>query len=173
MTEEIGYPKFLKDTSVKKLKDNIYCGNLTDSWSIGGAVNGGYSMSIAARALSDFLVHKDPLSITGHYLSVAEPGPVELHLEKLSEGRSISNASVKFIQNGEERIRFTASFTDFEKSKGDTLYEREALKFPPLEECIKLPSEASLTPTFEKQIERFFSPRVIGGMKTDLEKKPS
>ncbi len=159
MTEEIGYPKFLKDTSVNKLKDNIYCGNLTESWSIGGAVNGGYSMSIAARALSDFLVHKDPLSITGHYLSVAEPGPVELHLEKLSEGRSISNASVKFIQNGEERIRFTASFTDFEKSKGDTLYEREALKFPPLEECIKLPSEASLTPTFEKQIERFFSPQ--------------
>ena len=80
-------------------------------------------MSIAARALSDFLVHKDPLSITGHYLSVAEPGPVELHLEKLSEGRSISNASVKFIQNGEEN-KVHSSFTDFEKSKGDTLYER-------------------------------------------------
>ena len=44
-------------------------------------------MSIAARALSDYLSHKDPLSITGHYLSVAEPGPVELHLEKLSEGK--------------------------------------------------------------------------------------
>ena len=36
MTEEIGYPKFLKDTAVNKLKDNIYCGNLSDSWSIGG-----------------------------------------------------------------------------------------------------------------------------------------
>ena len=37
MTEEIGYPKFLKYTAVNKLKDNIYCGNLSDSWSIGGA----------------------------------------------------------------------------------------------------------------------------------------
>ena len=37
MTEEIGYPKFMKDTAVNKLKDNIYCGNLSDSWSIGGA----------------------------------------------------------------------------------------------------------------------------------------
>ena len=62
MTEEIGYPKFLVcDTAVNKLKDNIYCGNLSDSWSIGGAINGGYSMSIAARALSDYLSHKDPL----------------------------------------------------------------------------------------------------------------
>ena len=116
MTEEIGYPKFLKDTAVNKLKDNIYSGNLSDSWSIGGAINGGYSMSIAARALSDYLSHKDPLSITGHYLSVAEPGPVELHLEKLSEGRSISNACVKFIQSGEERIRFTAGWSAFEGS---------------------------------------------------------
>ena len=157
MTEEIGYPKFLKDTAVNKLKDNIYCGNLSDSWSIGGAINGGYSMSIAARALSDYLSHKDPLSITGHYLSVAEPGPVELHLEKLSEGRSISNACAKFIQSGEERIRFTASFTDFEKSKGDTLYERESLEFPSIEECVKLPSSSSLAPAFEEQIDRFFT----------------
>ena len=140
MTEEIGYAKFLKDTAVNKLKDNIYYGYLSDSWSIEGAVNGGYSMSIAARALSDYLSHKDPLTITGHYLSVAEPGPVELHIEKLSEARSISNATVKFIQSGEERIRFTASFTDFDKSKGDTLYEREPLEFPPIEDCIKLDS---------------------------------
>ena len=158
MTEEIGYAKFLKDTAVNKLKDNIYSGYLSDSWSIEGAVNGGYSMSIAARALSDYLSHKDPLTITGHYLSVAEPGPVELHIEKLSEARSISNATVKFIQSGEERIRFTASFTDFDKSKGDTLYEREPLEFPPIEDCIKLDSSTLLVPTFEEQIDRFFTP---------------
>ena len=63
MTEEIGYAKFLKDTAVNKLKDNIYSGHLSDSWSIEGAVNGGYSMSIAARALSDYLSHKDPLQL--------------------------------------------------------------------------------------------------------------
>ena len=71
---------------------------------------------------------------------------------------SARKRTAKHSPEGIERIRFTASFTDFEKSKGDTLYEREALKFPPLEDCIKLPPEVSQTLTFENQIERFFSP---------------
>lgn len=158
MPEEIGYPRFLSDTSVRKIEDNFYKGELTDAWSIDGAANGGYSMAIAARALSDCLYHKDPLSITGHYLARAEPGPVDLHIEKLSEGKSISNATLKFIQFGEERIRFTASFTDFDKSKGDTLYERKALEFPSINDCIKMPYVDGFTPTLEKQIDRVFTP---------------
>ena len=66
-----GYPRFLKDTSVTKQDDQVYSGEVTEAWSIGGVANGGYSMSIAARALSDCLDHKDPLSITGHYLALS------------------------------------------------------------------------------------------------------
>ena len=116
-----GYPRFLNDTAVTRQDEFTYLGEITDAWSIGGVANGGYSMAIAARALSDCLKHKDPLSITGHYLSRAEPGPVILKIEKLSEGRSITTAVVRFIQSGKERIRFTASFTDFLKFSGDTL----------------------------------------------------
>ena len=82
-----GYPRFINDTAVTRQEEFSYTGEVTDAWSIGGVANGGYSMSIAARALSDCLNHKDPLSITGHYLSRAEPGPVTLKIEKLSEGQ--------------------------------------------------------------------------------------
>jgi acyl-CoA thioesterase len=153
-----GYPRFLNDTAVTRQDEFTYLGEVTDAWSIGGVANGGYSMAIAARALSDCLEHKDPLSITGHYLSRAEPGPVILKIEKLSEGRSITTAVVRFIQRGKERIRFTASFTDFLKSSGDTLYEREPLKFPPISECIKMPYIEGFTPILEKQIDRKFTP---------------
>ena len=153
-----GYPRFINDTAVTRQEEFSYTGEVTDAWSIGGVANGGYSMSIAARALSDCLNHKDPLSITGHYLSRAEPGPVTLKIEKLSEGRSITNAVVRFIQSGEERIRFTASFTDFLKSSGDTLYERKPLEFPPITECIKMPYIEGFTPILEKQIDRKFTP---------------
>ena len=153
-----GYPRFLNDTAVTRQDEFTYLGEVTDAWSIGGVPNGGYSMAIAARALSDCLEHKDPLSITGHYLSRAEPGPVILKIEKLSEGRSITTAVVRFIQSGKERIRFTASFTDFLKSSGDTLYEREPLKFPPISECIKMPYIEGFTPILEKQIDRKFTP---------------
>jgi len=84
MSEEIGYPKFLRDTAVTKIDENTWKAELTDSWNIGGVANGGYSMATAARALSEALEHKDPLSITGHYLSRVEPGKAELEIEKLN-----------------------------------------------------------------------------------------
>ena len=158
MEQVNGYPRFLKDTSVVRQDDWIYSGEVTDAWSIGGVANGGYSMSIAARALSDCLNHKDPLSITGHYLARAEPGPVTLEIEKLNEGRSLTTATVKFIQKDQERIRFTASFTDFSKSKGEDLLERSALSFPSIEECLKMPYQEGFTPVLEKQIDRRFTP---------------
>ena len=118
MTQEIGYPKFLRDTAVSKVNENTWEAELTDDWNIGGVANGGYSMAPATRALSESLEHKDPLSITGHYLSRVEPGKALLQIEKLNMGRSVSTALLKFTQGGEERIRFTSCFTDFSKSKG-------------------------------------------------------
>ena len=51
MSEEIGYPKFLRDTAVTKIDDNTWKAELTDSWNIGGVANGGYSMATAALSL--------------------------------------------------------------------------------------------------------------------------
>ena len=158
MSQDIGYPKFLRDTAVSRLDENSWEAELTDDWSIGGVANGGYSMATAARALADSLDHKDPLSITGHYLSRVEPGKALLEIEKLNIGKSVSTALLKFIQGGEERIRFTSCFTDFAKSKGDTLREVEAPDFPPIEECIAMPYKEGFTPVLEKQIDRKFTP---------------
>ena len=159
MSQDIGYPKFLRDTAVSRLDENSWEAELTDDWSIGGVANGGYSMATAARALSESLDHKDPLSITGHYLSRVEPGKALLEIEKLNIGKSVSTALLKFTQEGEERIRFTSCFTDFSKSKGDTLRELEVPDFPPIEECVAMPYKEGFTPVLEKQIDRKFTPQ--------------
>ena len=70
----------------------------------------------------------------------------------------VSTALLKFIQGGVERIRFTSCFTDFSKSKGDTLREVEAPNFPPIEDCIHMPYIKGFTPVLEKQIDRRFAP---------------
>ena len=41
MSQDIGYPKFLKDTSVKRKDENTWEAELTDDWNIGGVANGG------------------------------------------------------------------------------------------------------------------------------------
>ena len=53
MAQEIGYPKFLRDTAVKQIDKDTWEAELTDDWNIGGVANGGYSMATAARALSE------------------------------------------------------------------------------------------------------------------------
>ena len=46
MTQEIGYPKFLRDTAVNKVNENTWEAELTDDWNIGGVANGGYSICL-------------------------------------------------------------------------------------------------------------------------------
>ncbi|GIT32507.1 MAG: hypothetical protein Ct9H300mP3_00380 [Gammaproteobacteria bacterium] len=46
----------------------------------------GYSMATGARALSESLDHKDPLSIKGHYLSRVNPEGF-IRVEKLNIGK--------------------------------------------------------------------------------------
>ena len=62
------FENFKDDISVSEEKPYLWKGNLSDRWSIGSTPNGGYSMAFAAKAISNTLVHKDPLSISANYL---------------------------------------------------------------------------------------------------------
>ena len=59
---------FVRDTTVIRKSDNLFTAEVSENWSIGNTANGGYSMTLAAKAMSEFLEHKDPLSISAHYL---------------------------------------------------------------------------------------------------------
>ena len=62
------FENFADDISSNEEDKNLWKGNLSDRWSIGNTPNGGYSMAFAAKAISNSLAHKDPLSISANYL---------------------------------------------------------------------------------------------------------
>ena len=101
---------FEEDTAVESGGENLYLTNITDRWSIGGRPNGGYLMGSILTALSDRLSHPDPLTSTGHFLSPAEPGPAEIRVNVIKEGRSLSTAQAVLSQNGRDRVAALATF---------------------------------------------------------------
>ncbi len=132
--------EFEKETTSNKKSDHLWEVNITDNWNINNVPNGGYLITIAARILKEELPHKDPLTITGHYLHRAEKGPIDCHVEILNTGKNFSTAMVKFMQNELERIHFTATFTDFAKHSGPSHHEGQAPDLPPPDTCAKMPS---------------------------------
>ena len=67
-------------------------------------------MGVILTALSDRLSHPDPLTSTGHFLSPAEPGPAEISVNVIKEGRSLSTAQAILSQNGRDRVVALATF---------------------------------------------------------------
>ena len=169
MTNKEGYLNFITDTAVEQISDTTLTAMVSDRWSIGGTANGGYSMAIAAKALSKVLNHKDPLSISGHYLDRVVPGKLTIEIEPLKIGKSISTANVKLIQDGKEKIRFLGSFTDFSHAKGETFMHHEAPAFEPIEDCIKVPYKPGFSPNLELQIEKKYTSDSIWWKDTSLE----
>jgi acyl-CoA thioesterase len=101
---------FEEDTAVEPGGDDLFIANITDRWSIGGRPNGGYLMGTILRAVSLRLTHPDPLTSTGHFLSPAEPGPAEIKVNVIKEGRSLSTAQAVLTQKGRDRLVALATF---------------------------------------------------------------
>ena len=132
--------RFEKEISSRKTGDRLWEANITDNWNINKIPNGGYLLAIAGRIFKEALPHKDPLTITGHYLSRSDHGIISCRSELLHAGRNFSTGEVRFMQSGVEKIHFTAIYTDFNRAEGLTHYETEAPELPPPSECVSMPS---------------------------------
>lgn len=94
-------------------------GHLGEDWLIGRAVNGGVLMALGLGAVAEGLAasgHTAPLSWSAHFLSAAQAGPVEVSVEVLRTGRSVSTAQARVVQSSDagpvERVRLVGSFGD-------------------------------------------------------------
>ena len=64
---------------VTETSSGNFTANISDNWSIGQTANGGYSMSLLAKACSEYLDHKDPLVLSANYIDRVEFGLSELN----------------------------------------------------------------------------------------------
>lgn len=127
------------DSRLAQVGEGRFDGELTGRWNaIGGNPNGGYVLSLCARALRHTLSFPDPLAVSAFFLRRAVPGPVEVHTEIARRGGRTATGEARLIQNGEEILRTVATFTDLGSARGHTVLLGERPDLPDPERCVEL-----------------------------------
>ena len=114
-----------------------WAAEVDEGWTVAGRPNGGYLVALAGRAGLEAVGQPQPLAVSAHFLSPAEPGAVELETRRLRAGRSLSTARVTLMQEGEARVEalVTAGRIDPEAARGWRRADGPA-GLAPVEECI-------------------------------------
>lgn len=139
----IGDSEFDRDTAVapRPGEPGAYDAELSPGWTIIQAVNGGYLLAVAARALRAELPHPDPLTITAHYLTASQPGPAVVRTETVRAGRSMSTGQASLVQrDGDgrevERLRVIAGYGDLAALPAEVRTAAEPPRMPAYEGCV-------------------------------------
>ena len=168
MIESRGQFAFEEDTAVERGSTDLFAANITDRWSIGGRPNGGYLMGTILRALSIRLTHPDPLTSTGHFLSPAEPGPAQIMIDVIKEGRSLSTAQAVLTQSGRDRLVALATFGLLEEGGVTKIAESAPVHGDDLVSSIGRPTPFPIVERFEFEMPPEQS-RAAAGRPDDIE----
>lgn len=126
---------FHRDTNVRRLDQTRWQANLARGWRIGDVPCGGYTMAIAARALSEALQHPDPLSVHMHYLAPTSIGNAIMEVEILRTGGSTSHGLLRLYQGSLKAVA-TAICTTLDASRGPSWTAEERPIIRANTECI-------------------------------------
>jgi hypothetical protein len=136
----VGDSEFDRDTALTPREPGVYDIDLSAGWTIINAVNGGYLLAVLGRALGEALPHRDPFTISAHYLTASQPGPAVVRTELVRAGRTLSTGQASLLQYDEEgreveRIRVLASYGDLDELPDDVRTTAVPPAFPPMDQC--------------------------------------
>lgn len=104
---------FDRDTAVTPEGQGSYGAHIQPGWRAGRGPHGGYLAAIVLRALTTEVDEQEraPRSLTIHYASSPDPGPVTIRTRVEREGRSLSTLSARMEQDGELVALALAAFS--------------------------------------------------------------
>lgn len=142
---------FDEDTLIERASDTRFRARISDRWNVGAVPNGGYLLAIAARALGAAFDGREPRALTVHFLKPSVPGPLDLDVEKLKEGRRFATGVAKLSQNDREIARVLATFATPGPNAGPRLIAATPPELPPIETCkhVVAPEPIAIARRFE------------------------
>jgi acyl-CoA thioesterase len=134
--------------------DGHYTATIAEGWDIAGNANGGYLMSIAARAITTATGKPDPLTVTGHFLAPGRPGPIDVHVVVHRRGGRHCTASATLTDAGGKPILVTlATTTDLSRASGPERVDSEPPPIPDPDDCYAVEPTETFPPPFMGQVE--------------------
>ena len=103
--------RFAEATELEDLGNGRFSAHLTPGWdAFGGVANGGYLLTLAAKAAVTVTGREDPISVTAHYLGPGRSGTdVELATGVAKSGRQFGTARVDVTTDGSPTIAVLAT----------------------------------------------------------------
>ncbi|MEY9941237.1 thioesterase family protein [Streptacidiphilus sp. MAP5-3] len=154
---------------------SVFDAELDKGWQIGGGINGGLLLSLAARAVGEHFAaagasHPYPVSVSGYYVSASRPGPAELRVETVRTARSHSTGQASLLQADDEgrtfeRLRVLAHFGDLARADEDVRTSATPPQLPPVEQCIgteHAPPEFLASANLLERIDLRLDPAYVG-----------
>jgi acyl-CoA thioesterase len=138
-------------------------GRIADGWDVGGTPNGGYVMAIGVQGLLTAVDQPDPLSVTAHYLDRAQPGPVEIDVERVRAGRRHETAVATMRQHDRRIVVLVATFTDLSDVAEEGYVAAAPPELPPPEESVpSLPAPGFTPPPVTERVALRLHPGQVG-----------
>ena len=121
---------FASDTAVEDAGGGRYKTQICDGWDIGGKANGGYLLSIAARAMLDASGRPDPVTVTAHYLAPGSPGTGEITTEVVKRGRTFTTVTGALDAGDRRLLQVLGTFGDLSSPAGPGARRRRTAGAP-------------------------------------------
>ena len=93
--------RFSEVSAVTRSGDRTFTADIDPEWSVLGKPNGGYLVALMARAAVAVSAHDHVIAASSHFLASPDPGPVQIDVEPLREGRSTGQSRVR-LRRGDQ-----------------------------------------------------------------------
>ena len=106
-------------------------------WTIGGRPNGGYLLALATRAALAAASQPHPLAVSAQFVSPPAPGPAELEVQVLRNGRSVDSLRAALLQDGQTRLEALVSAGRLEPDARPAWAAGGPPELAPVEDCLR------------------------------------
>ena len=119
-----------------------FAAEVNGEYTIGGKPNGGYLLSLLARAGVAVVTQDHVIAASTHYLHSPDPGPVHLDAEVLRAGRSASQVRVRMSQDGVACVETLMTVGHLGDTEPDWTAGVPHAPTAAWADCVKLPARA-------------------------------
>lgn len=138
---------FERATAVTRIAPDRYSVTLSDEWTIGDKLHGGYLMAVAAKAAAARVAEGNPeahphvSAISATYVEPPVPGSAEVQTDVLRAGRSATQVQVRLVQDGKPCVSALLTLGAL-SDDAPHWTSSEPAPLPPRARCVRIPVEA-------------------------------
>lgn len=155
---------FASDTAVTALGEGRYATEIKAGWDVAGNANGGYLLSVVARAMLDAAGRPDPVTITAHYLAPGRPGAAIVAAEIVKRGRTFTTATGSLIADDKRLMQVLGTFGDLSTPIGPERVEASPPDLPPPDACSRVEPTETFPPPFMGRVDLRLHPDDSGAL---------